>query len=70
MTTETTIRDNVNILADMLKAEASKSIDAEDRRAAHASIDAVSALIVGVLEDFASIAASLETIADNTRSDA
>ena len=70
MTTDTTIRDNVNILADMLKAEASKSIDAEDRRAAHASIDAVSALIVGVLEDFASIAASLETIADNTRSDA
>lgn len=67
MTTDTTIRDNVNILADMLKAEASKSIDAEDRRAAHASIDAVSALIVGLLEDFASIAASLETIADNTR---
>lgn len=70
MTTDTTIRDNVNILADMLKAEADKSIAADDRRAAHATIDAVSALIVGVLEDFASIASSLETIADNTRPDA
>lgn len=70
MTTDTTIRDNVNILAEMLKAEVSKSIAAEDRRAAHATIDAVSALIVGVLEDFASIASSLETISDNSRSDA
>lgn len=70
MTTDTTIRDNVNILADMLKAEASKSIGAEDRRAAHATIDAVSALIIGVLENFTSIASSLETIADNTRSGA
>lgn len=70
MTTDTTIRDNVNTLAGMLKAEASKSIDAEDRRAAHASIDAVSALIIGVLEDFASIATSLETIADSKRAGA
>ncbi|MCL8382105.1 hypothetical protein [Xanthobacter aminoxidans] len=70
MTTDTTIRDNVNILADMLKAEASKSVATEDRRAAHATIDAVSNLIVGALEDFASIASSLETIADNKRSGA
>lgn len=70
MTTDTTIRDNVNILADMLKAEASKSIAADGRRAAHATIDAVSALIIGALEDLTSIASSLETIADNTRTDA